>query len=412
MIRLKIFSAIVLSTLILSAILYTVSNVVIMQSFEKIEAVQLERNLVRVESSFNDRLNTLKIKLTDWATWDDTYYFVQDRNTDYIDSNLADSSLVNLEVNFMLFLDQNNDTVFAKQVDLETQSEVPSEALIGEIVRHPELIPNSEEGVSGFLKLNQGTLLIMSLPILQSSGEGPVAGTLVFGRFLDEQFVSESEDLTQLSIDVFTSTADMQQDVLLAEQELRSKDAYYAPLSFQSIAGYFKLTDIQGEPIGIVKITTPREITQQGITAIKFFMLLSGTAIVLFGLVVLLLLEHFLLRRFAQLTREMNGLSVSDLRHAHVHVHVGKHDDVGRLASVINDLLQKLSSYQLKEAEEMRQQKEVIEADKEFNENLRKSLEEKASMNKLMVERELKMIELKKEIKRLEDQLKHTTSDM
>jgi hypothetical protein len=64
-----------------------------------------------------------------------------------------------------------------------------------------------------------------------------------------------------------------------------------------------------------------------------------------------------------------------------------------------------LSRYQSKEEEEMERQKKAIEADKEFNESLRKSLEEKASMNKLMVERELKMIELKKEIRRLEDEL-------
>ncbi|MBW2984309.1 hypothetical protein KY361_04295 [Candidatus Woesearchaeota archaeon] len=53
------------------------------------------------------------------------------------------------------------------------------------------------------------------------------------------------------------------------------------------------------------------------------------------------------------------------------------------------------------------QSKEVVIKQKEMEEKLRKRIEELEKFNKFAVNRELKMVELKKRIERLEEQLKN-----
>jgi hypothetical protein len=83
----------------------------------------------------------------------------------------------------------------------------------------------------------------------------------------------------------------------------------------------------------------------------------------------------------------------------------GRQDEIGKLATKINHLLDELVRYQKKEADAIKLQQEANLIEKRNNEELRKSLEEKAGLNTLMVEREIKMIELKKEIAELKSQL-------
>ncbi|MBS7656999.1 hypothetical protein KEJ33_03655 [Candidatus Bathyarchaeota archaeon] len=39
----------------------------------------------------------------DWASWDDTYNFVQNANPNYIQTNLVDETFINSKLNLMLF---------------------------------------------------------------------------------------------------------------------------------------------------------------------------------------------------------------------------------------------------------------------------------------------------------------------
>jgi sensor domain CHASE-containing protein len=70
MIRFKIISVILATTVALIGMLYLISSTLLLKSYVEIENMQMEENIMRVESgivSFNDSLH---IKLRDWARWD------------------------------------------------------------------------------------------------------------------------------------------------------------------------------------------------------------------------------------------------------------------------------------------------------------------------------------------------------
>ncbi|HEX9896358.1 MAG TPA: CHASE4 domain-containing protein [Dehalococcoidales bacterium] len=71
------------------------------------------------------RLDSLDIMNHDWAAWDDTYIFAQDRNQDYLDSNTTDQTMINAGLNLIAIMDSSGQTIFIKTLDTDGQMEVP-----------------------------------------------------------------------------------------------------------------------------------------------------------------------------------------------------------------------------------------------------------------------------------------------
>ena len=79
-----------------------------------------ERNAVRDIVAFAQE--ELSEKLKDWAYWDDTYQYVQDKNQEYAVSNLNDDSISNLKVDVFIYTDLNNQVVFSEGFDYKSNT--------------------------------------------------------------------------------------------------------------------------------------------------------------------------------------------------------------------------------------------------------------------------------------------------
>src|SRR5260370_1067457 len=98
---------------------------IISNAFNKIELTQVERNADRAVDALNNNADTLKFKVTDWASWDDTWNFVENHNAAYIESNLQDNSLQNLGINYMLFINEHGKLAEAKGVSADNWTDGP-----------------------------------------------------------------------------------------------------------------------------------------------------------------------------------------------------------------------------------------------------------------------------------------------
>ena len=85
-------------------IIYSITNAILLGGYKKLERQNILQNTDQAVKLIDDELNQLKSVVGDWAPWDDTYQFVQDVNQDYIDNNLMDSTVINLNVNFLIFI--------------------------------------------------------------------------------------------------------------------------------------------------------------------------------------------------------------------------------------------------------------------------------------------------------------------
>lgn len=341
--RKKTLIIISLTLIGLIGILYAVLQTITMDSFAELEMQNTTNNVERALNALDDDIAGLVTMTNDWATWDDTYRFIEDRNEKYIAVNPTDEGMMALRVNVMLFINSSGEIVYSKGFDLENEQEVTvPQSLMAHLTSDSLLLnhPDTESSISGTLLLPEGPMLVASEPILTSDGEGPVRGSLVWGRYLDDTEVSGLAETTRLSLTVHQlSESELPPDFELAHSELTSAETttFVRPLDREFVAGYTVLEDIYGTPILMMRVDIPRAIYQQGQASLVY--LISSLVIVgfVFVVAVLLLLEKLVLAPVSRLSASVNNIGASGDPSARVSI-TGR-DELATLAGNINGML-------------------------------------------------------------------------
>jgi len=338
-------------------LLFFISRNILLESFVELEKQNTYQNTERVLSTLSREVSHLETTTGDWAAWDDTYAFIEDANTEYIESNLIDGTFIELRLNLMMFIDSSGQTVFGKAFDLNNEEAVlVPQSLQGHLAIGDILLthPDTESSISGVVLLPEGPMLIASRPILTSEDEGPIRGTLVMGRYLDATEMERLAELTHLSLIMHRFTdAQIPPDFQAVRASLSEETPILVrPLNEQSIAGYILIQDIYEKPGLVLRADMPRDIYQQGQTATSYLILsIVGVGLV-FGLATILLLERQVLSRLFHLSKSVSSIGTSGDLSARVSIE--GEDEISSLASTINGMLAALqqSERELRESEE------------------------------------------------------------
>ena len=81
----------------LVVILYLVSRSILIGSFAELEEQDTHQNVERVLTALSGDVSLLDATVGDWASWDDTYAFIKDTNTDVLDQGVTE------DLNRMIF---------------------------------------------------------------------------------------------------------------------------------------------------------------------------------------------------------------------------------------------------------------------------------------------------------------------
>jgi len=286
----------------LITVIYFISRLILLNGFIKLEELATQKNVTVAKGILSDKIKALDTEISDWATWDDAYNFVEDRNPNFIKSNLADQTLLDLKIDFIIFINSAGNIVFNKGFDVdENHALLVPESLKkyltydSILVKHPDI----NSAVSGILMLPEGPLLLTSKPILATGKKGPSHGALIFARYLDSAVIKDLGKTAQLPITIGRFNDPLLPQDLKSTQEAfyRGKETLIKPLNNQEIAGYAALKDIFNNPAFILKIETPRGIYRQGVTAINYFLIALILAGLVFGQMIYLPLEKEVVRR-------------------------------------------------------------------------------------------------------------------
>ncbi|WP_370573393.1 CHASE4 domain-containing protein [Methanomethylovorans sp.] len=337
-----IFSA----TLILILIcLYLATQTIMMHSFTQLEEKETAKHLRITLSELETAGSHLETINRDWSQWDDTYYFVQGQENDYIPSNLENETIINLQINAIWFFDSSHRLVFARNVDLETGKEVPLPtnfekeiATNGFILSHPD----ANSRISGMISLSEGPMLISSLPILNSSGESPVAGTLIMGRYLDSSLIKKMSEKVGLPITVYeikdTNISENHHRELLLNPS--DSHVFVNPIDEYRIEGYQLLNDIYGKPSFIWKVEDTRDIYLQGIKTKDYIVLLIFGVGYIFWMVTLLLLDKFVISPIYGFSKEVK--KIGEHENSSLRLSQAGNNEISYLATEINSMLDSL----------------------------------------------------------------------
>jgi sensor domain CHASE-containing protein len=86
--RKKTLSLIGITFVVLMVILIVISKIIILGSFQELESETIQIDVKRGINEIGNQMQRLDSIAGDWAPWDDTYKFIQNRNEGYIKDNL------------------------------------------------------------------------------------------------------------------------------------------------------------------------------------------------------------------------------------------------------------------------------------------------------------------------------------
>ena len=184
----------------------------LLSEFERQDAQRAQRNAERADNAVAQDLTSLEGITKDWAWWDETYQAVQDSGEAFAQVNLVDHTFENLQVNLFVLYDVHGEVILARAFDLQNGVRVePPQGLLEPLDPAYPLLQDLNAppaAKSGLVRLPEGVLEVAAAPILLSSLEGPPAGTLIIGRWLDEALLARLSALAGYPIELLPASAD------------------------------------------------------------------------------------------------------------------------------------------------------------------------------------------------------------
>jgi sensor domain CHASE-containing protein len=388
--RTKLSLVVVPIVLLGAAGFYAASNMVLLPGFQKLENESAINDARRAVDTLSSRVGQINQKASDWSNWDDAYAFVNDHNKKFIAANLGNQALANLGIDYALFYNANHQLVEMKHVQID-DPKLPSapldpgmQAILAPdsaLLRHA----SATDAHTGVLNTPEGIVILVSRPILTSQGQGPIRGSLVFAQILDAPAQQQLADLTHLKLEYVPASP------------THRGSQWVSLLNNMDAQAFATIPDIFGQPTIAVRVDLKRTISQQGRLSLDSFLL----AALLVGLLIVvstaLLLNMVIVKRIRGLSSQLGD--ISGVQDAVKVVRVSGSDEIALLGTTINDLLKRLHDmYDLQQTNSTLELK-VSERTKELADHL----EQAKRLNSLMIDRELRMKELKQQNAKLRE---------
>lgn len=366
--RTKTLLVVGMTIITLVLVVYGLLSFILLRSFTALESQYIRNDVERFAEALNDDIEELDRFAGDWAPWDDTYTFIQDGNNTYIQSNLHDSTFINMQLNLMLFVNRSGEIVFGSGFDLASGEATPvPQSLYDHIATSKYLLrhatPTSSK--SGLLLLDNTPMILAAHPIVKTDYSGKIQGTLIVGRYLDWARINHLNEQTHLfaillipsEIMLLDDTREMHTILTQREKDGSGETTdtgtsiVARPLSNDSIAGYTMLNDMYGNPVLMLRVVNHRDFYQQGLANLRYIMVaLLGVSMV-FGVAIWWLIEKVVLARMAHLSANVNRLG--SVRDFSARIETEGQDELTHLAEAINSMLTALqqSQYDLQQSE-------------------------------------------------------------
>jgi adenylate cyclase len=357
--RLKTFT-LVLATFVVSAValLYFASSITL-RGYQTIEHESANHDLQRLEKVFVADLKRRFHALEDFSSWDDTYDFVETGDRDYVTSNFTSATFSVPGIEFVVIVDRHGQTVHASAHGVPDELAVPVLAGLSNALDIEGELFEEHPAEYGLITIGSSTMMIAMAPILRSDDSGPPRGIMLVGKQLGEQDINELHLKTQLDIGFESLALSGPEDTSFKPsiEEMSAEGLSLLrpphlidPVDDQMLTGYILMPDINGDPLLLWSVQIPRDIYQRGKDSLDVLLLAMVAIGAILTICILFLLERLVLRRVARLGDEVTDIGERD--DPSMRVHADGKDELGRLGTTVNWMLDQLQLSRQKVVEE------------------------------------------------------------
>jgi sensor domain CHASE-containing protein/HPt (histidine-containing phosphotransfer) domain-containing protein len=347
--RKKSIVLILSATLIIMVLLWGVTQRVLISGFNKVEHDFALQSIVRVNATLNEITENLELKAIDWSKWDNTYSYINTRDSQFTRTTLTNDVLASLKLNFIMLLDTSKNVIFSMQyyIDMDLPRALSpgiKNAIINDtlLTRHRDVFCQH----SGIIVVDSLPILITVQPITSTTGKKSPNGTLIFGRFLDIDEIARIQKLTQISIQM-TPFSNAQWNKLAAMNQTYKMDSTIIinSSSKDNLNCYVTINDIHNKRACMLKINLPRDIYKQALLTNYYIMLIIFLTGLTLAEVIALLLNRTVISRIDKLNKDVTAIKKGS-NTAHMVTEIGN-DEIAHFARSVNEMLSALESKEM-----------------------------------------------------------------
>ena len=272
--RFRILSSLIITFVIYALLNYWFQKNLVLPSFIELENEQVHNDLKRCMENINRAVGDIDLFCLDWACWDDTYQFINDKNQAYAVSNLNKNAFPDNKLNLLFYLNFQNEVVWGRVAEGDEYTEITvSQFPLDKWASTSPLLGHStvDSVTTGVLLTDAGPMLLASHPIITSAHKGPIQGTLIAGRFLNDEMIRSIIEQEKVNFHIKTV---MDKDLTEDEKTIISNlstdfTILYRVSPDNQLCAYSLLRDLTGNPALLLKVTIPRKIFAQGHATIR-----------------------------------------------------------------------------------------------------------------------------------------------
>lgn len=310
--------------------------------FEAIERRLAADDLDGARNTLHSEAEALGAMALDYAVWDETYAFAVGEQEGYVTTNLADNTLTDNQLSAVLIVDEDRRVLYGDRFDRTVGAHdspfTAEEVFTG--ADDPLLArADADATVFGLRRIRGLPYLVGAHAILTSTSGGPPHGTLFFGRALDAPEIERLRERVRLNLGV-VALDEVSGPLGDRVRALEGDERIIEPIDEETLGAYALLRDLRGEPIAMLQVTIPRTVYAEGRSDANVIAASVGAACLVFGLLVLLLLERVILRRVSHLGEQV-GVVGAAADHS-LRVSVEGSDELSGLARTVNEMLTSL----------------------------------------------------------------------
>jgi signal transduction histidine kinase len=349
--------------------LFVIAHAFISSAYTSIEMQQSDANIQLVADQIRYDTEQLGTKARDWAVWDDSYQFVDDRNPGYLTTVIrAPTTYESLQLSGLVLFDSDGNVIESQGYDLKNKTRTNlSDTTLISLSKTLSSLSNTRGGKKkqGIILLPEGPSIVGMHAILQTNGMGFGHGTLVMLQPFDEARINSFQNRLNLPIKIWR----LDRPELTLPPDIDTLTRVDAPQRISRIqdqntmAGFYLLQDIGNDPVLLVSVETPRSVSQQMIGTLTYLIIAFSIIGAFYIFITGYLLRRYIVTPLTDLDATMKKIGIrGDLSER---LPAGSGDDeITSLKESFNTMLQDLQD---KEAELARQSEELAEAHRKAN---------------------------------------------
>lgn len=340
--RAKMLIVVATAMVLLFTLLYLTARTVLLDGYSKLEN---DKALIQVGSAVSlleEQSQQLEGIVTEYAHWDDTYQYLAQPDSRYIESNYINETFSHLKVKAIILVNLEGEAVYKRGFDFVSGKpwKIPTH-LEQAVSKSGFLVNPAKEHTTGFFWTAEGICIVSAIDVQPTGHKADRRGTLIMVRHLDQALVGHIENIVGAKLTVEPL---MGNSLTKLKPSLIKNGMVVRPLNSKQVAGYAMMDNIGEAEKVVVSTVGDRKIFEQS-ESILSFLAWFMSLIALMLAVVSWIFDRLVLLRLERLNEDVKRVGDSGNMTKRVR-NLNGSDELASLSHGINGMLERLEDSQ------------------------------------------------------------------